>query len=153
MIESECMAKLVDNLLFQPRPQKDRVGLDPIELVGEAGGGDNCRGSLELCFSEYECQDGDKQIDAHDADNFVIVPLIQCEDVGQQGCGMVLAPGAVEGALDIQRGILHRDVKFKCVLNRAADVMKIVKFQRRGTDDVDRRGHYGFFRPYFSILL
>jgi hypothetical protein len=90
--KAQGVPRFVHDLLDRPVDQQALVCRQPIELVAQPMRRDHGSAPPQLCLTEDEREDGDKQVHAGDSDQSSPVSRRGAQDAGQDQSRVVLTP-------------------------------------------------------------
>lgn len=153
MVKSERMAQFVDNFLFESRHQYGFVVRQAIELILEPMSGHHGCDAIELRFAKNKRED--RNIEIHIDNQYVFYVLFGSliDQQRDESSGIILSSRLVKCAIDLNSGGYDVCCYAKNLIYPIGNPFELIGFEFQSIDDVNRRSHYGFFKPYFSILL
>jgi hypothetical protein len=144
MMEAEGVSEFMRQFLFQPLQHERIMPIQSIELVREPVSGDHCRRPGELCFTEYECKDGDEQVNGNNPNPFFVGFGNVSQNPGQQAGRIGLASGGVKGGSQIELRPIRFDRDREDPFDPARYLIQVLLPEGSAIEDVNLSRHLWF---------
>lgn len=141
VIEPKRMPKFVHDFLFETPKGKVVILGKTVEWIRQPVGGNHGGDPVELGFTEDEGQHWNKKVDP-DQSNLLFVRLTEeSEQLGKEGCRVVLTTRSVERPIETKGGRTHVCPNVENLADSSGKLLQPIVPDIQGVQDIDRRNH------------